>query len=253
MTVRQLYYALVSAGAIPKTEQAYKRVCYHILQMRRRGVLPYAWVADNTRWVRKPNTYESLAAFFEINRDAYRRALWLNQSNYVEVWCEKDALAGVIDGVTRSWDVRLMVTRGFPSETFVYEASECIRAQSKPAYVYYFGDFDPSGLAIDQDLQKRLTDFGAVFSFERVAVLDWQIDEWKLPTRPTKKTDSRAKDWRGASVELDAIPVNLLRQLVEDCIKQHINEWEYQQTLMIEMAEKDTLDKVVANLGLDRS
>jgi len=33
-----------------------------------------------------------------------------------------------------------------------------------------------------------------------------QITEWNLPSRPTKATDTRAKGFKGDSVELDAIP-----------------------------------------------
>ena len=55
-----------------------------------------------------------------------------------------------------------------------------------------------------------------------VAVTERQIVELNLPTRPTKKSDSRSKNWNGDdSVELDAIPPNLLRQLVRDAIERH--------------------------------
>jgi hypothetical protein len=54
MTVRQMFYALVSRGSIPKTEQGYGQVGYHLLHMRRAGLIPYSFIADNTRWMRKP-------------------------------------------------------------------------------------------------------------------------------------------------------------------------------------------------------
>ena len=56
MTVRQVFYALTTRGAVPKTELGYKRVVYHVLNMRRAGVLPYSFVSDSTRWMRKPVT-----------------------------------------------------------------------------------------------------------------------------------------------------------------------------------------------------
>lgn len=250
MTLRQLFYALVSKAAIPKTENTYNQVGYHLLQIRRRGLIPYDFVSDNTRWMRKPKTYESLERFLEISQDAYRRALWANQDAYVEIWCEKDALAGVIYDVTEKRDVPLMVTRGFPSETFVYNAAETLKEQSKPVYLYYFGDYDPSGVAITQNTRDKLRGFGADFYFEQIAVTDEQIALWNLPTRPTKRTDSRAKNWVGGSIELDAIPVKKLRQLVEDSITQHIDETALVESQRVERLERDTFSEFVKNFSL---
>lgn len=253
MTVRQVFYALVSMGAIPKTEAAYNQTCYHLLQMRRRDLLPYDFISDNTRWMRKPKTYASLESFLQISQDAYRRALWANQDAYVEIWIEKDALAGVVYEITQKWDVPLMVTRGFPSETFVYNAAEAIKGQGKTAYLYYFGDYDPSGVSITETTRDKLRAFGAKFHFSHKAVLPWQIREWNLPTRPTKRTDSRAKDWEGGSVELDAIPVAILRQLVAESITRHIDHQALEESKRVETLERETLSRVLKNFRLARN
>jgi len=250
MTVRQMYYALVSKGVYPKTEKGYDSVCYHLLQMRRRGIIPYNFLADNTRWMRKPATYDSVQEFLEIGQQAYRRSLWQNQNAYVEIWCEKDALAGVLYEITRIWDVPLMVTRGFPSETFVYNAAETLKSQTKPVFLYYFGDHDPSGKEIPDNTRQKLLDFGADFEFKQMAITPEQIQDYRLPTRPTKKTDSRAKNWIGGSVELDALPVTVLRQLVRDSIEQHIDLVALQENERIERLERDTLVEFSKNFRL---
>ena len=96
MTVRQVFYRLVSAGVIAKTEAEYKgTVVRLLLVMRREGIVPYSWVADNTRWMRKPTTYSSLEDALQWTAETYRRALWDNQADYIEVWTEKDAIAGI--------------------------------------------------------------------------------------------------------------------------------------------------------------
>ena len=51
-----------------------------------------------------------------------------------------------------------------------------------------------------------------------------QVEQWNLPTRPTKMTDTRAKKFAGTSVELDAIPAAKLRELVRDCIERHVDQ-----------------------------
>lgn len=252
-TVRQVFYKLTTLGAAPKTEQGYKQVAYHLLTMRRAGVVPYWWIADNTRWTRKPASYDDLSAFLTISRDAYRRALWADQRDYVEVWCEKDALAGVLYEVTAVYDVPLMVTRGFSSETFVYEAAQVIKRKGKPTYIYYFGDYDPSGIAARDDVKRKLADMGARVNFEAAAVLREQIAAMGLPTRPTKKTDSRAKGWEGDSVELDAIPADVLRGLATEVIVRHIDRLQLAATKRAERLERESLEIVMGNLGLDRN
>jgi hypothetical protein len=198
--------------------------------------------------MRKPDTYEGLNQFLEITKKTYRRMLWNDQDTYVEIWCEKDALAGVLYDITAPWDVPLMVTRGYPSESFLHEAAEAIKEQSKEAYVYYFGDYDPSGVDIAESTERKLREFGAIFWYEVVAVNPWQIAEWNLPTRPTKKTDTRAKNWKGGSVELDAIPANRLREICRSVIELHIDKSQLEQTRKVEEEERKTLELFEASL-----
>ncbi len=70
-----------------------------------------------------------------------------------------------------------------------------------------------------------------------------------LPTRPTKKTDSRYKSFEGESVDVDAIPPNTLRQLAEDRIVQHIDTYVWEQTKLIEEEERDVLEDMVRRVG----
>lgn len=249
MTVRQVYYSLVSLGAIPKTEGGYNRVGYHLLTLRRLAVIPYGFIADNTRWMRKPETYQGLDEFLEITKQAYRRMLWADQDVYLEVWCEKDALAGVLYGVTAPWDVPLMVTRGYPSETFLFDAAEELKTKDKPSHIYYLGDYDPSGQDIAESTAKKLHGFGAKFTFHNYAVTPEQIKRLNLPTRPTKRTDSRAKDWQGGSVELDAIPAKTLRAMINEVIESYIDPDIYSRTRRTESLERDTLAQVLNTLG----
>src|SRR5262249_29705657 len=153
---------------------------------------------DNTRWMRKSRSFSSLEEALSRTAQTYRRALWSNQVVYVEIWCEKDALAGVIVEVTNEWDVPLMLSRGFASDSFLHSAAEAISSQGKPAVLYYVGDHDPSGVFIDRTIDRRLRELApeAEIHFERLAVLPHQIRELNLPTRPTKRTDSRSRTFR---------------------------------------------------------
>jgi hypothetical protein len=57
MTVRQVFYQATVRGIIEKTELGYDKVQKDLVAMRRGGELRYDWLADNTRWQRRPQTY----------------------------------------------------------------------------------------------------------------------------------------------------------------------------------------------------
>lgn len=218
-----------------------------LTEMRRANELPFAWLADNTRWMRKPRTYDSLQDALETTKQTYRRSIWNDQMTYVEIWLEKDALAGVLYQETQLWDVPLMVTRGYSSVSYLYAAAEAIEAQGKPTYVYYFGDWDPSGRDITRVTEAGLREFApdAEIHFRRVAVTELQIQTLNLPTRPTKITDSRSKFFDGESVEVDAIPPATLREIVRTVIERHISKRVLEQTKLVEEQERATLARMM--------
>ncbi len=251
-TVRQTFYQLVSRGAIGKTEAEYKSTVVRLLAaMRRSGEIPFGWIADNTRWMRKPASYSSLADMLAESQRFYRRALWDDQDAYVEIWLEKDALSGVLYDVTAEFDVPLMVTRGYPSISYLYEAAEAIAETEKPAYLYYFGDYDPSGCDITRAVESGIREFApeADIHFERLAVTREQIAAWSLPSRPTKQSDSRSEGFDGDSVEVDSIPPAMLRELVRSVITRHIDPRQMAASLAIEEQERETLGRIIGNLG----
>ena len=161
-----------------------------LTKMRRDGSLPYDWLADNTRWQRKPNTFESVEEALDDTARLYRKSLWRDADAYVEIWLEKDALAGVVLPVTGMYDVPLMVARGYASLSFLHSAAEAINKLEVPAYIYHLGDFDPSGVNAGEKIEETLRELAptAEIIFERIAVTPSQITDWDLPTRPTKKS-----------------------------------------------------------------
>jgi hypothetical protein len=224
MTVRQVFYQATVRGLIEKAESGYAKVQTDLTVMRRAGELPYGWLADNTRWQRKPRTFGSVEQALQDTARFYRKSLWDNADSYVEIWLEKDALAGVVYPVTSMNDVPLMVARGYASLSFLHSAAEYINTLSVPTYIYHLGDFDPSGVNAGEKIEETLCELApdASMLFERLAVTPEQIAEWDLPTRPTKKSDTRSKNFGSISVELDAIEPNQLRGLVQEAIERHL-------------------------------
>ena len=241
LSVRGVFYRVMSAGAVAKTEKAYAAVQREVLKLRRAGVLPYEWIADGTRWHIKSPSWNNVETALEDAATSYRRALWHDQDVYVEVWSEKEAISSIVAPITDAWDVPLMIARGFASESFLWQTAATIRTVGKPTIVYNLGDHDPSGLAAWEHVQRRLRDFApdVPIVFERLAVTPGQIVELGLPTRPTKKSDSRSKTFVGESVEVDAIPTSVLRRIVENAIVGWIDEHALDVTRLAEESERE--------------
>jgi hypothetical protein len=250
MTVRQIYYLATVAGLVPKTENGYSIVQTDLTLMRREGMLPYDWLADSTRWQRKPRTFNSVEEALEQTAQLYRKALWADAGAYAECWVEKDALAGVIYPITERFDVALMSARGYASLSFLYEAAEYIARLDVPAYIYHLGDFDPSGVNAGEKIEQTLREMApeAEIHFERLAVTPTQIRDWGLPTRPTKLSDSRAKGFGDISVELDAIPPDRLRALVQEAIERHLPLDQYRVLQVAERNEQRLIHGLVGML-----
>ncbi|MBK9171070.1 MAG: hypothetical protein IPM24_26925 [Bryobacterales bacterium] len=250
-TVRGVFYRLVGTGAIPKTEAAYQSIVVRLLsEMRRAGVIPFSWLADSTRWMHVPETHGSLRAMLEQSAEFYKRDLWQRQRVRVECWCEKAALSGVLYQETSVYGVPLMPCRGYPSLSFLFSAAEEIAASEKPTYIFFCGDWDPSGAHIPRKIEADLRRFApdAEIHFERFAVWPHHIALYDLPSRPTKRSDTRSKSFTGASVELDALPSHVLRGMIRERIERHIDPYELEQTRLIEQQERESLNRIVAAL-----
>ena len=243
MTVRQVFYQATVIGIVEKDDAGYAKVQTDLANMRRAGDLPYSWLADSTRWQRKPNTFDSIQQALDETARFYRKALWTDVPAYVEIWLEKDALAGVIYPITSLYDVPLMVARGYASLSFLHSAAEAISDLNVPACIYHLGDFDPSGVNAGEKIEETLREMApdAEMIFERLAVTEHRIDTWNLPTRPTKKSDTRAKSFGDVSVELDAIKPDLLRAVVKDAIEQHLPADELDVLKAAEKSERQIL------------
>jgi hypothetical protein len=247
MTVRQVFYQATVRGLVEKAETGYAKVQTDLTVMRRAGELPYDWLADNTRWQRKPRTFNSVEEALNETAKFYRKSLWADADCYVEVWLEKDALSGVIYPVTSMYDVPLMVARGYASLSFLYSAAEYINTLDVPAYIYHLGDFDPSGVNAGEKIEETLQELAsdAEIYFERIAVTPDQISELDLPTRPTKTSDTRSKGFGAISVELDAIEPNRLRRIVQEAIEAHLPTHQFEVLKAAEESERNILSRLV--------
>jgi hypothetical protein len=250
MTVRQVFYQLVTRRVIEKTEEQYQGTVIRLLtSMRLEDEISFDWIIDETRQTRETQTF-----------DFYRRSALRACDDYLEIWSEKEALAGLIYDAASKYDVPVLVSKGMPSLTQIYSCARNVARAAKAgkeSFVYQFGDHDPSGVLIPQVIERRLAELCEKFdcpapSVERIALTEKQISKFRLPTRPTKRAgNSHALKFAGRSVELDALPAQALRKLVHECIENHIPQHQLDTLRAAEESEREVLERWAVAAALD--
>lgn len=204
LTVRQIYYQLVSKRVIPNIIQAYGRYDRILVNLRRRRPDVDARIADRTRPLFKGKI-----------------SLWRGQTNYVEVWLEKDALSSLVKQVTSVYGCALQVTRGYPSLSVIRDLSERIPKGCR-LVILYLGDFDPSGEDIFRHISEEVKKKFSNVILEKIVLKKEDIKKYSLPPIPAKRTDPRYKKFvkrhGNRAVELDALPPQFLLKKIGDAI-----------------------------------
>lgn len=213
MTVRQVYYRLVSRGLVENKRSQYQAVCNALVYARRNGLIPWEWIEDRTRQPYAVSMWEGLADYKGAVLNSYRRDTWKNQSVYIECWVEKNALFTIFHDILAPYGITLHIGRGYDGWSSIHEAAEVYK--QKETTLLYFGDFDPSGEQMYESLVDRLYDQGGYAEIIKVALTLQDIYEYNLPPRPEKPKDKRTKAFqekygKNSCVELDALPINVL-------------------------------------------
>ena len=269
LTARQLFYRLVSKGIIPNALSSYIRLCQVLKQERVKGSIPWNRIVDRSKpiYQRQDLSDGTPEDCFESGRDEYENAedafrekcedyyvpLWFFQLEYVEVWCEKDALVGVLSQVTEKWKIPLVVCRGYQSISNIYERCQEYKRQAfrgKKVTILYFGDYDPRGLNIPEIITRDFESLGFPVELNKIALTNEQIAEFNLIPASCKKTDTMARGWvenHGDAVyELDAIEPNTLVSIVENAVKSHFNNEKLEERERFIEAGKAELHKLVS-------
>lgn len=255
ITLRGLFYRAVSAGMFPGTDQKfYNKVGRLVTRLRRSRLIPYSWIVDSLRSTTKPSSWTGLSDFSETVSGAYRKDFWHHLEDYVHIFVEKDAIAGVVSGVTEEYDVALSPVRGYCSESFAYQLGKQFQTIKKPIHCYYLGDYDPSGFDIERDLRKKLVDLsGRSINWQRLAINASDFDEHNLVRLAGKKKDRRyqkfVEEHGPDCAEVDALDPKELRRRVRDSIEQWVPTEEWNKLKQVEAVERETFNTVLSNLG----
>jgi hypothetical protein len=244
ITGRGVGYKLFTLGLISGMEEMPK--VYRALKHAREDeIIPWEWIIDETRELELISTWDDPRHC--ANGFYYRRDLWQDQPERVEVWSEKGTVRGVLWPVLSKLGVGFRVMHGFASATSVWDASNNGN-DDRPLVALYIGDYDPSGLCMsEQDLPERIKEYGGDhIEFRRIALTAEQTVSLPSFSVEEKKKDKRygwfKKTYGDRCWELDAMDPRQLRELVESEIDALIDREEWEEQEALEKREKESLE-----------
>lgn len=239
LTLRQLYYQFVARDLLPNTQKAYNNLGSLVNNARLAGLIDWDAIQDRTRNLRSYNYWDSPGEIVSDAARQYERDKWAGQAYRPEVWIEKDALIGVIEGVCQRLDVPYFSCRGYTSQSEMWRAAQRLQAYvlaGQTPVILHLGDHDPSGIDMSRDIRERLDLFimgerrdaeeieqEPSIIFKRIALNMNQIEQYEPPPNPAKKTDARFRSYVESygvddSWELDALEPQVLAALIKEAI-----------------------------------
>ncbi len=255
LTLRQLYYQLVTRNTIVNSERSYQNLSALVSDGRLAGMLDWDAIEDRVRVARVPTEYDNLTDLVDAAVRSYRLPRWKGQENYVELWVEKDALAGVLQPLARRFHVTMMVNRGYSSQSAMYEAAKrferCCDEGQLP-HLLYLGDHDPSGEDMVRDIKTRFTTFRFPVNVKKIALTTAQVEQYEPPPNPAKLTDPRAAAYVAIhgpqSWEVDALPPNVLTQIITTELSALVDQELVDAIMVQEEKDKAALRKAAVKI-----
>ena len=251
LTLRQLYYQLVVSNVVPNTERSYKNLSTLVSDARLAGLMDWRAIEDRVRQPRMPPEYADLGDLIEAALYSYRLPRWEGQEYYVELWVEKDALAGVLAPIAREFHVTMMVNRGYSSQSAMYEsANRFTDHEDQQPVLLYLGDHDPSGEDMVRDIRDRLIMFGVDrIEVRKIALTMAQVEQYNPPPNPAKLTDPRSDGYIAkhgdSSWEVDALPPEVLAKIIKKNIRKVLDQELMDEVIAREEVDKDKLRNLV--------
>lgn len=227
LTLRQLYYQFVARGLLLNKQAEYKRLGEIVNDGRVAGLIDWEHLEDRTRYIRDLSHWNNPADIIDNAARSYREHKWDRQPYRPEVWIEKDALVGVIEGICENNDVPYFSCRGYTSQSEMWNAAQRLLRyvdNGQIPLIFHLGDHDPSGLDMSRDLLDRLNLFMGPekMLIKRLALNMDQVQQYTPPPNPAKTTDARYIGYMALhgkdSWELDALEPTVLATLIQNAI-----------------------------------
>ncbi len=246
MTVRQIFYRLVGNYGYAKTERAYKRLAEYLVKARRSQMIPFSAIRDDGGTTAGGDYgFTDVDAFLDSVAgygEAYRLPKTLGQPYHIELWCEAEGMVPMLGRMAGDYGVSVTGTGGFSSLTVTHAFADRVARRDRPTVLLHVGDYDPSGVSIFESMCQDIGAFTArklPYAFHdtedgtayndageawliprRVALTESQVAQYDLPTAPPKTSDSRSTNWVGSTTQAEALPPDLLGEIVQEAIQE---------------------------------
>jgi hypothetical protein len=235
LTLRQLYYQFVARGWLPNVQKSYDKLGRIVEKGRMAGLIDWDHIVDRTRSFESLSHWNSPTEIMDAVSRSFRMDKWDAQPTRIEVWVEKEALAGVVQQPSERNDCGWFSCRGYSSASAMWGAAQRIGkhiAAGQNVIILHLGDHDPSGIDMTRDIEDRLTNFvmqdwvrahlpkyrdlnaqGLLTNYavikditehcggrgwlevKRIALNMDQVEEYTPPPNPAKTTDSRFESY----------------------------------------------------------
>jgi hypothetical protein len=247
VSIRQVFYRLVSTVGYPKDESSYKRLGDILNRARRAGLIDWDDFRDDGFQRSRMSSFDSPADWAEAvlhSARSYRLDRQSGQARRLVVWCEAAGMVPQLERVAKEFSVPVLCSGGFDSVTAKHSVA-VEWASMGDVTVLHLGDHDPSGVhmfgSLDEDIRAFLNglDAGGRVEFQRLAVTLDQVVELNLPTAPAKETDRRSFD--GETVQCEAIPPDELARVLERAILDRFDHPGLQGVLSLEDEQRTKL------------
>jgi hypothetical protein len=220
------------------------RVGDQLVYAREEGIVPWAWVVDETRSVERVECWRDLEHHLDDFCKEHLKDPWDDQPERLVVVSEKGTIRGTLMPVLQELRVRFLVSHGFASATAACNLAQTSMQHDRTTRAIYVGDYDPSGLHMSEiDLPRRLKRYGGDVQITRVAITEDDVRHSSLPDFPAsdKGKDSRyrwfSENHGSRCIEVDAMPPPELRERVRKAILAHIDGDAWERSLEIEQEE----------------
>jgi hypothetical protein len=251
LTLRQLFYQFVARDLIQNTRSEYKRVCRIVGDARDAGLIDWDAIEDRTREVYTYAFWDDPSERIRSAVASYREDLWAGQDNRPEVWIEKDALLGVIEGVCGEFRTPYFATRGNCSQTLLYAGQRFAEYidQGLIPQVIHLADHDPNGIDMTRDIRERLELYTRdEVEVSRLALNMDQVRRYRPPANFAKRFAAYKRQFgTNECWELDALSPTVIADLIRGEIESLIDTTAWDRATAVEKRSRRLLDGVATN------
>lgn len=241
VTLRQVFYSLVSRQLLENTETNYRQLSEKTAEERRQGCFPA--LVDNGREIHQAYADTSPEAAFIATANYYGIDHSAGQDFQIFMISEKRGMTAALRQSFEKYGASVLGLGGYASQTLLDDVTEQIRRDGRPAVGIYAGDFDPTG----QDIPRHFIEgCGPWAEWVQVALTSAQVDEYQLPENPGKTTDTRSgafaeRNGKLVQVEVDALDPQVLDGLYRDAFERFYDKSTFEDVLVHEARQRDLM------------